>query len=304
MKKMKKEIKIGIFACVVVMTTVFAIEFLKGRDLFSRDRVFYTCYDAVDGVGVSTQVTLQGYRVGEVTSIEYDKEKRKYNLEVIISRDYEIPSDSYLELYSMDLLGTKGLAVIMGDSPEFAQSGSRLEGTFRPDLLSTLASEVAPTKKAVDSLLANLNEAVSSVNLILDDNNRREIAGILSGVRRSVENLSSIMSGIESNMPDIESIISNLDSITTALDASSASFSNTISNAEEITMMIRESELKESIASFRQLLDQIQDKGGSIGKLLTTDSLYNSIYSLSKDLDSLVKRIEKDPKKYLKISVF
>ncbi|MBQ1279743.1 MAG: MCE family protein, partial [Bacteroidales bacterium] len=63
-------------------------------------------------------------------------------------------------------------------------------------------------------------------------------------------------------------------------------------------------QISESINSLKNLLDGLQNESGTIGKLLTSDSLYNSITSLSSHLDSLVTKIEKDPKKYIKISIF
>jgi len=48
----------------------------------------------------------------------------------------------------------------------------------------------------------------------------------------------------------------------------------------------------------------MQNPNGTIGKLLTTDSLHNSINSLVTDLDNLIESINKNPKKYIKISVF
>ena len=53
-----------------------------------------------------------------------------------------------------------------------------------------------------------------------------------------------------------------------------------------------------------ELLDNVNDPDGSIGKLLKDDSVYNSVDSLLLDLNVLVNKIQENPKKYLKISVF
>jgi hypothetical protein len=41
-----------------------------------------------------------------------------------------------------------------------------------------------------------------------------------------------------------------------------------------------------------------------VGKLLSTDSLHNSVNDLVKDIDELVERITENPKKYIRVSVF
>ena len=51
-------------------------------------------------------------------------------------------------------------------------------------------------------------------------------------------------------------------------------------------------------------LENINDPDGTVGKLLVDGSVYDSVDELLNDIDTLVKKIEENPKKYLKISVF
>jgi phospholipid/cholesterol/gamma-HCH transport system substrate-binding protein len=67
---------------------------------------------------------------------------------------------------------------------------------------------------------------------------------------------------------------------------------------------VNEADIVGLVQSFRQLLENINDPDGSIGKLLTDDSVYNSVDELLSDVDELVKKIQENPKKYIKISVF
>jgi phospholipid/cholesterol/gamma-HCH transport system substrate-binding protein len=54
----------------------------------------------------------------------------------------------------------------------------------------------------------------------------------------------------------------------------------------------------------KSLIDNVNDPEGSVGKLLVDDSIYNSVDSLLHDVNILVDKIQENPKKYLKISVF
>ena len=63
-------------------------------------------------------------------------------------------------------------------------------------------------------------------------------------------------------------------------------------------------DLEGLVSSFKALVDNVNDPDGSIGKLMSDDSVYNSVDSLLIDINSLVKKIQENPKKYLKISVF
>jgi phospholipid/cholesterol/gamma-HCH transport system substrate-binding protein len=67
---------------------------------------------------------------------------------------------------------------------------------------------------------------------------------------------------------------------------------------------VSEADINGVVTSFKELLDNVNDPDGSIGKLFNDSSVYNSVDSLLSDLNTLVSKIQENPKKYLKISVF
>lgn len=66
---MKREVKIGIFAIVILLCTWAGIRFLSGVDVFSRNRVYHVYYDQVNGVQTATPVVIRGVKVGKVSEI-------------------------------------------------------------------------------------------------------------------------------------------------------------------------------------------------------------------------------------------
>ena len=77
---MRKEVKLGIIACIIIAATFLAVDFLKGKDLFTNDIKLHTSYSSVEGLSVSTPVTIQGYKVGNITEMSYDPQQRIYNI--------------------------------------------------------------------------------------------------------------------------------------------------------------------------------------------------------------------------------
>ena len=65
-----------------------------------------------------------------------------------------------------------------------------------------------------------------------------------------------------------------------------------------------EADIKGLVSSVRNLLDSINDPDGTVGKLMSDDSVYNSVDSLLINIDGLVRKIQENPRKYIKISVF
>lgn len=294
---MKKETRIGLFAVIVIAAALFMIEFLKGRDIFSSNNTYYIIYPSVEGLDISTSITVGGYNAGTVSDISYSNARKDYTVTVSVSKDFEIPEDSRMEVYSSDILGTKKIRVLMGSSGINAQSGDTLDGTAETDMLSALGG-------SLDTVIRQIGTVAESVNTLLDERNRKEIGLLINRLNNTAANLDAITGMIRSKGPDMEIFVDNLNSVARKLDSAAVSAGNVLDNAENVTASIRDAGISETIDSLRMLLSKIQDPAGSTGKLLASDSLYNSITSLSNNLDSLVQSIRRDPKKYIKISVF
>lgn len=294
---MRKEIKIGAFAVIVLAVTLFMIEFLKGKDIFSRNNTYYIIYPSVEGLSISTGITVGGYAAGVISDIAYNRQTMDYTVSASVSREFDIPEDSFIEIYSSDILGTKKLRVKMGTSGVMASSGDTLRGCMETDMLSSVTG-------GLDSLMRSIGTTVESVNLILNEENRAEFRLLLKRLNSTAGNLEKISAMLQSKSPDIEALLSNLSSISATLDSAATAISGTAANAEAITASLNEADLKGMTDSIRSLAGRLQSPDGSIGKLMRSDSLYNTLTALSSDLDSLVNSIRRDPKKYIKISIF
>ena len=294
---MRKEIKIGAFAVIVLAVALFMIEFLKGKDIFSRNNTYYIIYPSVEGLSISTGITVGGYAAGVISDIAYNRQTMDYTVSASVSREFDIPEDSFIEIYSSDILGTKKLRVKMGTSGVMASSGDTLRGCMETDMLSSVTG-------GLDSLMRSIGTTVESVNLILNEENRAEFRLLLKRLNSTAGNLEKISAMLQSKSPDIETLLSNLSSISATLDSAATAISGTAANAEAITASLKEADLTGMTDSIRSLAGRLQNPDGSIGKLMGSDSLYNALTALSSDLDSLVNNIRKDPKKYIKISIF
>ena len=63
-------------------------------------------------------------------------------------------------------------------------------------------------------------------------------------------------------------------------------------------------ELRQLTSEMGLLVKQINSGRGSAGKLIYSDSLYESLKVLVIDLDSLIKDLEEHPEDYVNFSVF
>jgi len=299
-----KELKTGIFVSVIVIVLFLGINYLRGNGLFSKGHVFIATYENVEGLNPATPIYIKGFKAGSVMGIRYNRETELYNIRINVSGDFDIPEDSRTEIYSSDILGGKSIRILLGSSHVMAESGDTLEGCVQQDVISSLLQDIAPLGKKFDTLVEDLDEAVRNLNAMLDSKNRENVAELLRSVRNSASDLEKLMASIEKKSPEITGIITDVKDISGTLKISAAKLDSTLSDVRDITAGIRDSELEETIASIHSLAEKLQNPNASIGKIMTTDTLYNSINALVTDLDSLVNKIKENPKKNLKISVF
>lgn len=61
--KLTKEIRIALVAIVGILVMYFGINFLKGINLFSTNNTYYMTFDDIQGMGASTPIYADGYKV-------------------------------------------------------------------------------------------------------------------------------------------------------------------------------------------------------------------------------------------------
>ena len=69
--KLTKTSKIGILVVLCLTLLIWGINFLKGRDIFRTEKVFYARYKNVGGLTATTLVTLNGLKIGYVRDIVF-----------------------------------------------------------------------------------------------------------------------------------------------------------------------------------------------------------------------------------------
>ena len=116
--------------------------------------------------------------------------------------------------------------------------------------------------------------------------------------------MEGIASAVGSRSSEVEDFISNLDSLSVQLAAVVAKADSSMSDMNGVTSGLRQADIEGLVRSLNTLLAKVQEGEGTLGRLVNEDSVYDSLDSLIRNLDGLVRKIEENPKKYLKISVF
>ena len=301
---MNKELKIGLFAVLVMIASFFLLNYLRGEDIFDKEAEVVARYDNLEGLTASAPVYIKGYKAGKVTTVEYDTNKGDFIVTCSVLKSFNIPVDSKMTIYSVDIMGGKGIRLDLGSSSAFIQDGDTLMPYFEAGLMDGLADSITPLLQKVNTTLDSLNVTVSGVNRLLCESNQANIANTLAHLEKTVASASRICTYVEGKSAEMNELVKNLTSFSSKLTGIAESADTLISGVNQVVTSLNEADIEKLVVSFRTLLDNINDPEGCVGKLFVDDSVYNSIDSLLIDIDTLIKKIQENPKKYLKISVF
>ena len=302
--KLTREQKIGLFAIITLASIYVVVNYLKGKDLFSSTNTYYTVYNNVEGLNSTGPVYIRGLKVGTVESVDYLQEKDEFIVKLKVKSGYNIPDNSVAEIYSVDLLGTKALRVNIGDSKTYLKDKGSMQSITEEGLVDMLKSQFLPLKDQISDLVATLNSTIENVNGIFDADAKRNIASSLENLSKTLAGTKAIVQNLEKSGPEITQLISNINTLSGELTQSTQKLNYGLDNIGEITDSLKTANLAGTVNSLKELLEQMNNPQGTVGKLLSTDSVHNSIELLIRDLDILIKNITENPKKYIKISVF
>lgn len=302
--RFSKEFKIGGFVVVVLVVSFFVINYLRGVDIFNREIVVSSRFDDLEGLVESAPVYIKGYKAGKVSDVSYSPEDSGFTVTCSISKEFAVPADSRMVIYGVDIMGGKGIRIDLGESEQMVPDGGVLQGDCEADMLSSLADGLTPLLSKVNTTLDSLAVTVSSVNQTLSEQNRISISNTLRHLEMTMSDVSGIAEGLGGRSEQINAFIDDLGDIADRIVVLTEKADTLVGNLAGITGSVSEADIRELVSSFKTVLENINDPDGTVGKLLVDGSVYDSLDSLLSDVDSLVNKIQENPRKYIKISVF
>lgn len=301
--KYSREVKTAVLAIVAIVILLFGYSFLKGENLLAQNRIFYAEYDDVEGLSPSSEVTINGLKVGQVSSIEFKDNSGRLVVSFTVKNDFKFSKNSKVNIYGGSIIGGKSLAIVPNydQKSEWAQSGDTLEGDKEEGIMELVNDKLTPLQNKLENTITSADSMLTAITEILDDSTRNNIRGTfrnldatVSSFRVTADELQGIVKG---NSSKIDRTFSNLDEMSTNFNK----FSDTLStmNIGKIT-----SDLEKVIADFEGISNKLNSKEGTAGKLINDDAVYNNLDQATKQLEQLLQDIKLNPKRYVHFSVF
>ena len=293
--KLTKEIKIALVAIVGILVMYFGINFLKGMNLFSTNNAYYMTLDDIQGLGASTPIYADGYKVGTVDGLEYDyKENGPIKVKVDIIKDLRIPQGSKAEIVK-DLMGNLQVNLLLANNPrERVEPGGIIPGAVNGGMMDKAANLVP----VVEKMLPKLDSILTSVNALLADPalaaSLHNVETITSNLTVSTRELNTLMAGLNKQVPGMIGKANGVLDNTNRLTANLAS----------LDVQGTLNKVNQTLESAHQFTEKLNSNQGSLGLLMNDTKLYDNLTSTMGHADSLVIDLKAHPKRYVHFSVF
>jgi phospholipid/cholesterol/gamma-HCH transport system substrate-binding protein len=314
--KLSREFKIGVAFIVTIAAFYWGVNFLKGVDIFSSSRKIYAVYPKINGLMRSNPVTINGLNVGKVSKISFKNDTSRFLIvEMSITHDVPISKNSFAQIYSADLLGSKAVEIILGNSKEMVKSGDTLSSGAKASLEDEVSRQVLPLKMKAESLMGSFDTLLTVLNKVMNEQTRDNLIKSFASIRNTIKHLEVTTSAIDTIVTNqkgrLSEIIVNIESITHNIRNNNQQITSAINNVSKMTDTLAAANLSKTISTtqralsnFEQITDKINKGKGSLGMLVNNDSLYNQLEGSSRNLNLLLQDLKAHPSKYVHFSVF
>jgi phospholipid/cholesterol/gamma-HCH transport system substrate-binding protein len=314
--KLSKEFKIGIVVTLALALLYWGVNFLKGKDIFSNERIFIAVYNDVAGLEKTNPITINGLRVGQVRDMTFTTDgEARVVIQLVLKDQVDIPANSTAKIISSDLLGSKAVEIRLGDSPELAMPGDTLISEVEVSIKDEVNRQLQPLKAKAENLMSSIDTVLTMLQSVFSTDNTDNFAKSVKSIANSFENLESTTGTLDTLITDqksrMERIFENIESITLNLRNNEGELNNIIANFSSVSDSLAKiqfahtmHQVDQTVTELAGISAKINSGEGSLGMLINNDSLYIELEKTSRDLNLLLEDIRLNPKRYVRFSIF
>ncbi len=314
MRRVSTELKVGVFALVVLLILSYMTFKVSGKEWLRREGyTVYVYFSNISGLDEKTKVKVAGVDAGVIDKIILEGNRVKLRLRIF--PEIRLYSDAVASIKTSGLLGDKYLDIKPGTGETKIDEGGMIRNVHEPmdidDMIYRLASVsdsfqrltsnindvlgTEETKQALRETANNLATLTENLNTAVTVNDKR-LKETLDGINRLTASINRL---IEDNRGEINDTVSNLREVTAEapavvrrLEAASAELKALLEeNRPKIARLVDKTD--RTMASVQKVAEKIEKGEGTIGKLVTDERLYESVNKAAKGIENTIARIER-----------
>lgn len=298
---------IGILVTFAIAVVLYSSFGGGGVSIFAPKNIVTAYFQDVNGLVKGAAVRMAGVEVGSVKSVEFVNLDPIRRLEVKLNVKESVwpllTADSKVQLGTLGLLGDKYIEIIPGSPDQPVVKPGTVLQTVPEVGLDALVRKPPEVTNSIDSILLNLRDITSEIA-----KNEGTLGkfisdtGLYQKLVAALDRTTDVMSEFSRNQKAI------MEKLTTTLDNTADITGKIDRNEGSLGKLISDDSLYNNLSNSSRRLDSIlaliEHGEGSAGALVNDAQLYEEIRDLVVRMNNLVADIEKNPRKYFKFSVF
>ncbi|MEM6261428.1 MAG: MlaD family protein [Bacteroidota bacterium] len=313
---LSKEVKFGIYAIIAILAAIYGLSYMKGSNILGSTMRLVVVYDNVNGLVRGNSIMMKGLSVGRVMKMDLVDDKVTVQLE--LDQERFIPVDSRADIYNADLLGTKAVEIIKGQSSRMLEDGDTISGSIAEtafdkaqDLFDKDGTEIIGEIKKLSQELTKIARVVSSSLEQFEGGN--DIEAIVKNLNQTTANIASITGQVDQLTQSTNSVVVSAGNVVGNIDENEPNINGIIKNVGTSTDKLAEAspdikkltqEAQAAVAQLNALTQQINSDSSSLGLLIRERELYDNLNGSIGNANDLLEAIKKNPQKYLDVDVY
>jgi phospholipid/cholesterol/gamma-HCH transport system substrate-binding protein len=292
--KRRDEVLVGIVATAAIGLAVIGSMFLARGGLLPG-YVVYSAFDWGSGLRQGQPVMLSGVSVGYVDAVDIRRDG-KLLVTMRIYNKYQVPKGTTAAVAPNGVFGDMMVAM----KPSIPTDDFFAIGDTIPAGPGTVGIGEVLTK--VDAISQDVQALTRALRAdLVDSGGLREVRRTVTSANALIASLSEIAEQQASELTRTQRSIQRL-----ASSIDSAQVDSTVRALGELSRNVNllTNDLRGTTEQLNAVLKKVDSGNGSAAQLLNDPGLYRDVRGLVQRLDSLTTDFQRNPKKYVKLSIF
>ena len=316
--KKEKSIIVGLLVVLLFAILFWGLNFLKGRNVFAKEKTYYVVYEQINGLQKNTGIYLRGFQVGQVRDIRFTSSAYdRILVELAIASDVILPKNTVARIFSSDIMGTKSIDLIFPQerTSQNLQAKDTLIAATEGGIMDQVRMEIAPYKVHIDNIMEATLSTIEQLKALMNKNTVTSIHESLASVQEAILAIQHAAQGadkiLSDNSSNLNDILTNVNTFSQTLSDKSAKINRVIDNLDVFADSLSQANVHSLInnaeataAELQQITQRINNGEGTLGALMNNDKLYNNLENTSAQLNKLLIDVQKNPKRYVSFPIF
>ena len=292
--KKNTEFKVGLFTIMAIFIFIASYMWFTEALQSKNMTIVKVKFHNAGNIEVGSSVTVSGVKKGRVKKIEVAQDGVVIDMQVKI--DFSLKQGTQFSVIESNLMGDVQVEIIpstIGEELDLSliQNGEKRYGLMK--LVSELSSVVVDFQMIIDKIAGDGN-FVMQLGSVIDTTQM-----VIGKINKS----------LDKNTEEFEKLIQNANQLTAKLNklvtTNEESISNSLERSSEVIASVNSTldDIKDTSTSIRKITDKMQNEKNTINKLMNDEALYENLMRSSARLDSLLKDIKDNPKRYFNIKI-